>query len=325
VTRSDDAQARTIVAIAALTLPFTALDTIDLYFQSQVTTKYTVWARNAAFLAFAVAKVGMIVGRAGVVWFAWAQAGEIALGAVLLSAFYRKGGHSMRAWRPSRARMRRLLAECWPLILTSLAVVVYMRIDQVMLKEMAGEREVGIYSAALRLSEVWYFVPTAIVASVFPSIVRVRETNRELYYQRILRLFSLMAAFAVCLSAPVALASHWLIGMMFGAKYAAAAPVLAVHIWASLFVAWGVAQEPWNVAEGLLRLTLVRTVIGAAVNVGLNLVLIPRYGSLGAAWATLVAYGFAAVLGNLLSARTRPMFLLQVRSLAFPWYLLRRA
>ena len=112
---------------------------------------------------------------------------------------------------------------------------------------------------------------------------------------------------------------------MFGHRYDAAAPVLAVHIWASLFVAWGVAQEPWNIAEGLLRLTLIRTVIGAAVNIGLNLALIPRYGSLGAAWATLIAYAFAAVLGNLLSPKTRRIFVLQVKSLAFPWYLLRRA
>jgi PST family polysaccharide transporter len=201
------------------------------------------------------------------------------------------------------------------------AITIYMRIDAVMLEEMSGQREVGIYAAATRLSEIWYVIPLAMLASVFPSVVKVRETNPALYKQRLLRLFSLMSGMSLTLAVPIAFLSVPLIRLVYGAKYLDAGPVLAVHIWASLFVFLGSAQEAWNVAEGLLRLSLYRTLCGAVINVGLNLVLIPRYGSLGAAWATVVSYAFAAVFGNLLDRRTRPIFVLQMKSLFFPRYL----
>jgi len=324
VVNPHDTTVRAMLAILGSVPLLGVFDTFDLYFQSKVNAKFTVIARNVAFLTFAAVKVGLIRSGASVVAFAWAQAGEVAAGALLLAVLYRGNGPAVASWKPSLARGRELLVESWPQILTALAIMVYMKIDQIMLRELAGDREVGIYTAALRLSEVWYFVPTAVVASVFPSIIRVRETDRPLYYRRLLRLFSLMAAMSILLAIPIAAGSRFFITTLFGPQYAAAAPVLSVHIWSSLFVFWGVAQEPWNVAEGFLRLTLARTVAGAAINIGLNLVLIPRYGSLGAAWATVVAYGFAGVFGNLLSRKTRPIFLLQMKSLLFPVNLLAR-
>jgi PST family polysaccharide transporter len=323
VNRDDKVVLTMLVILGSLPI-LGAFDTFDLYFQSTVNSKYTVLARNAAFLVFAGVKVALIRSGAPVVAFAWAQAGEIATAVALLGLLYRGRGPSPRGWRPSLARGRELLAESWPQVLTALAIMVYMKIDQIMLREMAGEREVGIYSAALRLSEVWYFVPMAVVASVFPSIVRVRETDRALYYRRLLRLFSLMAAISILIAIPIAGGSRVLITALFGQKYAESAPVLSVHIWSSLFVFWGIAQEPWNVAEGFLRLSLLRTVIGAVINVGLNFVLIPWYGSVGAAWATVVAYAFAGVFGNLLSRKTRHIFRLQLMSLLFPLYLFDR-
>jgi PST family polysaccharide transporter len=102
---------------------------------------------------------------------------------------------------------------------------------------------------------------------------------------------------------------------LYTADYAGAGPILAVHIWAALFVFLGVAQSPWDVTEGLTRLALVRTVIGALVNVGMNLVLLPLWAGMGAAIATVVAYAFSACLMNALHPRTRRILGLQARAL----------
>jgi PST family polysaccharide transporter len=110
---------------------------------------------------------------------------------------------------------------------------------------------------------------------------------------------------------------------VFGAPYAAAGPVLAVHIWSSLFVFWGVAEGPWFVTEGLVRLSFYRAAAGAVANVLLNLVLIPQYQSMGAAIATVLSYGVATIVANAFSSKTRGIFILQMKSLAFPRYLLR--
>jgi PST family polysaccharide transporter len=130
-----------------------------------------------------------------------------------------------------------------------------------------------------------------------------------------------MSLLALAIAVPMTVLSRPLVVLLFGARFEAAGAILAVHIWAALFVFWGVAQEPWNIAEGLQRLTLYRTMAGAILNVGLNLLLIPNYGGMGAAVATVIAYGVAAWLGNALDRRTRVVFLLQAKSILFPKYL----
>jgi PST family polysaccharide transporter len=112
----------------------------------------------------------------------------------------------------------------------------------------------------------------------------------------------------------VALASHLIIRILYSNSYAGAGPVLAVHVWASVFVFLGVAQYPWDIARNQVKLGLYRTVLGAVINVAMNFYLIPRYAAMGAAIATVVSYAVSGVFANLLSARTRPIFYMQMRS-----------
>jgi PST family polysaccharide transporter len=194
-----------------------------------------------------------------------------------------------------------------------MAIMVYMRLDAVMLKTMKGDFAVGLYSAATKVSEVWYFIPVAIVSSVQPAIMRVKD-NPKLFDDRIRKLFSLMALSACVIGTAVALASHLVIRLLYSSAYLGAAPVLAVHVWASVFVFLGAAQSPWDLSKNLLRLALYRTLAGAVINVALNLYLIPRYSAMGAAIATVISYAVSGVFANALSAKTRPIFYMQMKS-----------
>jgi PST family polysaccharide transporter len=194
-----------------------------------------------------------------------------------------------------------------------MAIMVYMRLDMVMLKMMKGDLAVGLYAAATRVSEVWYFIPLAIVSSVSPAIMRAKD-DQELFYSRNRRLFALMTLTACAIGSVVALASHAIIRILYSSSYSGAAPVLAVHIWASVFVFLGVAQSPWDITRNLLKLSLYRTIAGAVINVVMNLYLIPRYAAMGAAIATVVSYAVSGVFANVFSARTRPIFFMQMKS-----------
>jgi len=310
-----------LVAIIAAGTIFQAFDVIDFWFQSQVSSRYTVIAKNCAFLLIALVKICLILEHASLVAFAWAALAEILAGAVGLVLAYRKRGHRVSDWLPTLNRSRRLLADSWPLILSGFSVAIYMKLDQVMLGEMAGNAAVGIYTSATKLTEIWYMIPMIIVSSVFPAVVQSKDKDEGLYYRRITRLFSLMAAVSLPIALPMSLASNWLVVRLYGINYQAAGPVLAVHIWASLFVFYGVAQGPWDLTENLTRLAMVRIVIGAIVNILLNLWLIPRYGALGAAIATVVSQALAAVILNVLHEKTRPIFFCQLKSLLFVRYL----
>ena len=308
-----DKQALILVSILSLTLVFQAFDTIDSFFQSQVQSKIAVWAKNSAFLIFAAVRVWLICSKASLWTFAAASCGEIALGAVGLVLGYQLSGNRITAWRSSQKRATQLLRQSWPLLFSGMAIIIYVRIDTVMLKMMQGDLAVGLYVAATRVSEVWYFIPTAIVSSVSPAIMKVKDYP-ELFYGRLRRLFSLMTMLACVIGSIMALASHSIIRILYSSSYSTAAPVLAVHIWASVFVFLGVAQSPWDLSQNLLRLSLYRTLAGAVINITMNLYLIPRYSAMGAAIATVVSYAISGVFANMFSERTRPIFYMQMRS-----------
>lgn len=313
--RHDDQLTISLVAILSSVGIFQAFDTIDLWFQSQVQSKYTVIAKNTAFVITALVKVALISFHAPLIAFAWAGLGEVSLGAIGLIISYRVRGYSPWLWPWSSLLAKTLLKESWPLILSGVTIMIYMRIDQIMLGQMVGDKAVGLYSAATRISEVWYFIPMAIASSVSPAIYAAKEVSEALYYQRIKQLIRMLVLISLVISVPMSLMSGKLITILFGNGYAEAGKILAIHIWASLFVFMGVATSPWFIAEGLTEFSFHRTLIGAVVNVVLNFLLIPSYGGIGAAIATVIAYAIAAFLANGLNSKTHRIFIIQLKSL----------
>lgn len=318
--RSSDSVTCWLVGITAVGAIFQAFDTIDFWFQSQVKSKYTVYVRNAAFLIITFVKIILIMTRSSLILFACAGLAEIVLGTIGIVITYRLHGYYLKKWRVSLRYAKELLTDSWPLILSGLAVGLFMKIDQVMLREMVGNKAVGIYSAATRISEVWYFIPAIIVSSVSPSIIEAKKINEILYYQRLKIFFNLMAGLAFAIAIPITFLSRPLVLLLFGESYAAASPVLAIHIWAVFFVFVATAQRPWDIAEGLMKLSLKRTLIGAVVNIILNIILIPLYSSIGAAISTVVSYAFSAFLANIINDKSRRIFFLQAESIFFVRY-----
>ncbi len=110
---------------------------------------------------------------------------------------------------------------------------------------------------------MWYFVPTALASSVLPALLRARQHNAAEYARRQQQYYDLSAAVAYALSVPVALVAPWVVRVAYGAEFAAAGPILAVHIWSSVFVFLGVARGQWLVNEGLQKFYLGATCAGA--------------------------------------------------------------
>lgn len=304
-----------LVGIIAAGLIFQAFDAIDFWFQSQVQSKYTVYAKNAAFTIISLVKIGLILSKAPLIAFAWAGLAEIALGAIGLVIAYRVSGQYLKAWRGSLILAKSLLKDSWPLILSGLTIMVYMRIDQIMLGEMIGAEAVGIYSVAVRLSEIWYFIPIAIVSSVFPAIVEAKGISEKLYYERLQKLFNLMSVLAYAIAIPITFLSGWLVISLFGEHYVEAGSVLAIHIWTGLFVFLGVARGAWTTTEGLMKFSFATTAIGAVINVILNYILINNYGVNGAAISTVIAQFIASYGANVFYSKTRVIFINQTKAI----------
>ncbi|MBD2077879.1 flippase [Phormidium sp. FACHB-592] len=307
-----------LVGVIAAGMVFQSLDTIDFWFQSQVQSKYTVYAKNIAFVCTTFVKVWLLMIKAPLIAFAWVGLAETALGSLGLVIAYRANGELITAWRSRLITAKKLLGDSYPLILSSLAIMVYMRIDQLMLAQQVGNQEVGIYSAAVRLAEVWYFIPMAIVSSTFPSIMEARQISETIFYERLQKLYRLMALLAYTVAIPTTFLAEPIIKLLFGATYEKASPMLAILIWTGLFVNLGVARSSFLTVMNWTKLHLLTVLLGCGLNIILNYILIPSYGGIGSAIATFTSYLCATYLACFLhkslfktgSMLTKAMFLI---------------
>jgi PST family polysaccharide transporter len=312
--RPDDTLAKVLVAILGSTMLFKASEIAIYWFESQVLSKYAVWVQNISFLIFASIKVLLILNSASLIAFAWASMAEALLAAVLLIIMLSKFGPRLQQLRVKLGRAKELLTDSWPLLLSSVAVTIYMKIDQIMLGQIVDTEAVGLYSAAVRISEVWYFIPVMIVTSVFPAILEAKKRSEVHYYQGLQHLYDLMVWMSVGVALPMTFLSTPIVTLLFGENFAKAGPVLAIHIWATVFVFLGVASSKWFLAENRQILNFQRTVVGAILNIILNFLLIPDFEAVGAAAATVVTYAIVALISDIFQKETRAMFFMKVGS-----------
>ena len=314
ILRPEDSLAKLIVLVLSSAFLFRASDPIRYWFESRVQSRYIVSVEVGAFLLVAVLKISLVLSGAPLMTFVWAVFIESSIVGFFLVVVYLRVGGRISTWRFSFARILRLFNDSWPLILSGVTVMIYMRIDQVMLGQMLGDESVGVYTAALRISEVWYFIPTAIIVSVFPSIVAAKKHSEALYLRRMQSLYNLMVLLALAVAIPLTLLSPWIIQFLFGNSYSSAGPVLAIHIWGSVFVFLGLASSSSYLVENLQLLALARTLVGALINIVANLLLIPTLGIIGAAIGTLLSQIAAAFLFDAFYAKTRPHFWMKLKS-----------
>lgn len=305
---SNDATTNLYIFIIASGLIFQSFDVVDFHFQSRVLSKYVSISRLIQLALSSVLKLYFIFIQADLFWFVMVSlVDQISLALSLVIAYWRQKIGSFFG-RFELGTAKAMLKNAWPLILSGIAISLYMRIDQIMIKEMLGEKEVGLYSAAVRLSEAWYFVPVIVTTSLFPAILNAKNLNPKLYCERLKRLYAIMIYSAVGVALPVAFMAERIVVTLYGIYYQDAGLVLAIHIWAGVFVALGVVNGSWFLAENLQKLATLNTLIGAAVNVSLNYFLIPKYGIAGGAFATLASYGVSAYFTLLLYKQTRGRF-----------------
>lgn len=286
IVRPDDTLTHMLVIITSAGLVFQSFDVIDQWFQSQVQSKFTVYAKNSAFFIIACVKIVLIVFSVDLIYFVAASSVEIVLGAIGLILMYKKNGNSIRQWNFRIDRAKELLTNSWPIIITDLAIFVQTRIDQVMLREMLGEREIGIYAAAQKIAEPLGFVPMIILSSVFPVIVRTKEWSDEEYGKRLTNLYRGMTILTIVLCLPISLMSGPIVHLLYGEEFIASSSILSILIWSRFYSNIGVARSIYTSTEGLFRHSMVCAVSGSLVNIVLNYLLIPRMGVFGCIVAT---------------------------------------
>lgn len=295
------------------------------WFEAQAQARPIAGATVLIVLIGATLKIGMVVGDASLLSLVIVQSLDGFLVLVLFGWLYATRSGSLGKLRVSWYVARKLLRDSAPLIVSGLTAIVYLRIDQVMLGQIEGSAAVGIYAVASRISEFWYFVPTAISTAAFPFLVRLKMRNAKQYEKRVQELLDILTWLGITVAIMVSLIGPPLITMLFGVAYASAGGLLVVHVWGGVFMAPRALVSKWLIAEEALQYSVLSQGSGAVLNIILNLLLIPNFGAMGAAIATVLSYALCGYLIFLLPQRTRGLGNMMTKAFAAPMRLLSKS
>ena len=276
-----------VVALCSIGVVFHVFEVFHYWFQSRLASKTSAICTLAAYIVTAAYRVVLLVLGAEVEWFALATSVDYICLAVLLLLAYRK--HQGGALRVSLPYARTLLSKSCHFILSSLMVAVYVQTDKIMLKQMVGEAEVGYYATASTTAVVWCFILQAIVDSCYPGIAQAYSSDREEFKRRCRQLYAIIFYVSVTASLLYTLLARPLIRIMYGEAYLPAVAPLRIVTWYTAFSYLGVARNSWVVCENRQRYLKYVYAAAAVANVALNFLLIPPFGAVGAAVASLVA------------------------------------
>ena len=311
----DDTTTIHLTLIFSLMSLFQVSNIFQIYNQSKLLSKYSVIGGTIAFVISSLLKIYFVYIEASILAIGAMNCLEIILTGMITYIIFYKKTKPKPIFDFNKNLAFSFLKESWPLVLSGIAITVYMKIDQVMLGKMLGEDAVGIYSAAVKISSIVMFFPNALSSSLVPAISKAKLHDQAKYHFILIKSLSALTIISITMAIATNFSSFYIINFIFGAEFVEASIILNVHIWSSIFVFLGVGSSPWFVNENLNIYALIKTVIGAFANVLLNFILIPIYGGLGAAYATLFSQFISAFLLNIIFAKTRPIFWMQLKGL----------
>lgn len=301
----NDAHINKIISIIAASLIFQSFNVFQYFFQANLLSKNITIVYLVVTASLTMMKLSAIWLHASLLLIALVFFLEpiLYLGGHLFA--YRRLGLKIGDWRFDRALARSMAIVSSPLILSSAFASIAGRIDQVMIKQLMDIRSVGLYDAAVRIAEIWYFVPSIIISSVFPAIVNAKKVGEKVYKNRLIKLTLYVFLGSVAVAFPIYLFAPLIIKLLYGDAYAQAVAVLRIYVWAGIGVGMGAIVNNYLIIEKRTVSVFFVNFFSMLMNILLNLYLIPRFGISGAALATLVSYVAVPVIAIVINNKKR--------------------
>ncbi len=282
--------ARSLIILYSFNFVLQSINVIQIYFQTEVKSKYNVGSQMVAMIITSILKISIIVLNKGVIWIMliyFLDSIWLGIGFIIT---YKKVGLKLRNWKFNQHIVINLLKNSWPLMLAIAAGSIYLRIDQIMVGALLGNYKVGIYAAGVKISEVLYFIPGVICGSLFPAIVNAKKTSIQIYKHRLKNFYILMTVIPIALAIPITFFARPIIYTLFGSGYLESVNILRVYVWSSVGLYLGQAMSQYLISENSVKVVFLLNFLAMVANIILNFLFIPAFGILGSAWATLISY-----------------------------------
>ncbi len=270
---------------------FVSLDTIDSYYQSHLLSKFTVFAKNASFLVISAFRIFLLLNHYSIEWFIASFCVELILSGVFMIISYSYSTkNNFFNFKFDFEFIKDILKNQYLLILGTVLYIIYIKIDQILISTILNAKELGIYSAALKLSEIWFFVPVIVSSSIFPSLIQLKNENENLFLQKIQFFFKASLVIGIIFSFLISVSSSSIISKIYAEKYMSSAIILAIHTWSVIFVAWEYFCSNYLYIEKYTNILFSRILISCIFSICFNIILIPQYGIIGAVVSSLLSH-----------------------------------
>ena len=313
-----------ITTIFSIGMAVQFLESGELLFQARTQMRRLVGPRIALIASINVVKVIFIMKGLSVFWFAGLMGLESAASGVVTFVLMRSALPKDSPLRFDFDSGKELLKRSWPLALSALTVIIYMKASQLFMNMTLSNRELGIFAAAIRIPETMTFIPMILASSLLPTLLKSKSNGELAYWAALRKYFYISSAVGYIVCIPLSLGAIPIIHILFGEEYRDAGPIMLVYSWSFMFACAGVARSQYLLNEGLTRLSLFFSVAGLVSNIGLNLLLIPHYGVLGSAFATVGSYAIGGLFVTLTVRNLRRIAILQILTILTPWRVLNR-
>ena len=318
--KGDDALSLNVTLVVGLCIIGYIPTVLDCWFKAKTSAVGPALTRTTATLLSTGAKVACLLLGMGVVALAWTVVLESALASLGLFLAYRwfARGSRQDALSIDRQLIQPILRDSVPYLWSSVATLLFMKVDVVMLGYLSTNAEAGIYSLAQKLSEVIYMVPIVLIDSAYPALAKRFLDSEQTDSRHGQMLFDLAVGGSLVVTLGALILAAPAIGAIFGRDYQPSVQIFYLHAWSCVAIAMNTARHRWMATVGLQRYAPAVTVMGLVINVAMNLFLIPSIGALGAAIATVASYFISGYLSSFLLPPLAEIGRMQTRAL-WPW------
>ncbi|EPE4789746.1 flippase [Vibrio vulnificus] len=296
-----------LLLIALIVVPMQSFNVADSFFQSLVQSKYTVFATFFSFIIVSVLRMYGLEKNYPLQYFVYIYVLEYIASAVFITLFFSLRFKKKKALEYTNNKLLtfNLLKDATPLLLSGFVVSLFLKLDQVMIMKILGEKELGIYSVAVRISELWYFLPIAVITSLFPSFIKSSQESHSSLIKSIEKATSWLILLAFSVASIVTIFSSLIIEILYGKEYLPSSAVLSVHIWTSIFIFANIVFSKYFIIINKERVKFILDFVALIINVISNVILIHYLGILGAAIATLICYPLSYIILSFLFDEVR--------------------
>jgi O-antigen/teichoic acid export membrane protein len=315
---SDDPVVVQLVLCLAIGFVPTPIYVIDYLWRSELRPAFSVLPRLLIMPLALAAKAAAAVSGLSIIAIGAITAVEAWVSAGLVTIVYLVARRPEERWGLDRASFRALFQQAFPAMVSWLAGLIFYRITHLMLSWLSVYREVGIYSVAFQLIQIPIILQTIVLSTCYPRLVALKDEQPARYSEYLDKLLSFFSLAGWALVVVVFLFGDWGLTTVFGSDFAGSSPVLLLLSASMLANFSGAVRGQVIFIVNRPNLHVVNALVGLAVLVPADFILIPLYGALGGAVAVAIASFATSMLTSFLFAETSSVGRLQFRRLFFP-------